>query len=308
MPPGLEKVFFLAGPTASGKTEVAVHLAKKLGAEIVSCDSMQIYKGMDIITSKPCRAEIKKIAHHLISVVAVTTSFDVSRYRALALAKMRDILKRGKIPLFVGGTGLYMSVLLDGIFKQGRPDLPLRLKLEKQATKKGCPYLYSRLRTVDPEAAARIHAHDLRRIIRALEVFYSTGQPISQLQRQRRGIAADYDARIFCLNPDRRQLYRRIDARAEEMFKKGLVREVKKLLKSRLSRTASSAIGIRELKAYFEGRHSLEEAKRLIKLNTRRYAKRQLSWFRRDKRIRWIDIGEADRPKPIAGRIWKECF
>lgn len=303
-----EKVLFLAGPTASGKTEVAVHLAEKSGAEIVSCDSMQIYRGMDIITSKPCRAEIKKAAHHLINVAAATASFDVSRYRVLAIKKMRDILKRGKVPLFVGGTGLYMSVLLDGIFKQGRPDRALRLKLERQAVKKGCPYLYNRLKAVDPEAAVRIHPHDLRRIIRALEVFYSTGRPISQLQRQRRGIAADYDARIFCLNPDRRQLYRRIDARVEEMFKKGLAGEVKKLLKSRLSRTASSAIGIRELKAYFEGRYGLQEAKRLIKLNTRRYAKRQLSWFRRDKRIKWIDIGEADRPKSIAGRIWKECF
>jgi tRNA dimethylallyltransferase len=303
-----DKIVFLVGPTAVGKTAVAVHLAKKAGAEIISCDSMQVYKGMDIITSKPGPALRKKTIHYLIDIVKPTAGYDVSRFRSAAAKLIEYALKRGKLPLFVGGTGLYMSVLLDGIFEGGRQDQALRNKLQRLAQAKGVSYLYNRLRRVDPEAARKIHHNDLRRVVRALEVFETSGEPISRMQQKRRGISADYDITILCLNMEREQLYRRIEERVDEMFKKGLTKEVLKLLRFKLSKTAACAIGIKELKGYFDGIYDIEEAKRLIKLNTRRYAKRQLSWFRRDKRVNWINVDIGEKPGRIAHKIWKKYF
>ena len=303
-----EKIFFLAGPTASGKTAAAVILAKRMGAEIIACDSMQVYKGMDIITSKPAPALIKKVPHHLIGVVNPAKDYDVSRFRLAAVKKAKDILKRGKIPLFVGGTGLYMSVLLDGIFKTKASDPLLRKRLYKLARDLGRVYLYNRLLRVDPAAARKIHPNDTRRLIRALEVFWATGKPISQLQKNRKGLYADYDVKILCLDLERERLYRRIEERVEQMFINGLLDEVKKILRRKLSRTAAVAIGIKELKGYFEGQYGLDEAKRLIKLNTRRYAKRQLTWFRRDLRIKWVKLTGNESPKETADKLWKKCF
>ncbi len=294
-----EEIFFLIGPTAVGKTETAVYLAKKLNAEIISCDSMQIYKGMDIITSKPSKTLRRKIPHHLIDVLSAAKDYNVSKYRKDAVKIIKDIFSRRKIPLFVGGTGLYMSVLIDGIFEIKTQDKALRKKLYKQAQLKGSNYLYSRLKKVDPEAAVKIHPNDTKRIIRALEVFEITGKPISELQRLRKGLSENYDIVIFGLNMDRKKLYIKIDERVDKMFRKGLVCEVKKLLKSKLSKTASCAIGIKELKGYFDGMYDLAAAKRLIKRNTRNYAKRQLTWFRKDKRIKWIEAGKD---------IWKELY
>ena len=303
-----EKIFFIVGPTASGKTAVAVILAKKLGAEIISCDSMQVYEGMDIITSKPPTALRKKVPHYLIGAVSFVKDYDVTRFRRAALNITKDILKRGKIPLFVGGTGLYMSVLLDGIFITKASDPRLRERLYKLARNKGSLYLYNRLLRVDPAAAIKIHPNDARRIIRALEVFTATGKPISELQKNRKGLCADYDVKILCLGLEREQLYRRIDERVERMFKEGLLDEVKKLLLKKLSRTASAAIGIKELKGYFDGQYDLAQAKELIKLNTRRYAKRQLTWFRKDKRITWVKLTGNESPKETADKLWKKYF
>lgn len=303
-----KKIFFLVGPTAVGKTETAVYLAKKLNAEIISCDSMQIYKGMDIITSKPPGTLRNKITHHLIDTLSAAKEYDVSRYRKDAIKIIKDIFRRGKIPLFVGGTGLYMSVLVDGIFETKAQDKNLREKLYKQSRLKRNSYLYNRLKKVDPEAAAKIHPNDIKRIIRALEVFEITGKPISELQKQRYGLSKDFDVLIFGLNTNREKLYKIIDERVEKMFKRGLVREVKRLLKTKLSKTASCAIGIKELKGYFDGAYGLEEAKRQIKRNTRHYAKRQLTRFRKDKRIRWININEKNKPQEIARKIWKELY
>lgn len=303
-----EKIFFVVGPTASGKTAAAAILAKRMGAEIISCDSMQVYKGMEIITSKPAAALRKKVPHHLIGVVSLAKDYDVSCYRRAALKKVRDILKRGKIPLFAGGTGLYMSVLLDGIFKTKASDPLLRSRLYKSARDSGSVYLYNRLLRVDPAAARKIHPNDTRRLIRALEVFTTTGKPISELQKNRCGLYADYEVKILCLDLPRERLYRRIEERAEQMFKKGLLDEVKKLLPGKLSRTASAAIGIKELKGYFEGQYDLAEAKRLIKFNTRRYAKRQLTWFRKDKRIKWVKLTGNESPKETADKLWKKYF
>ncbi len=300
-----KKIIFIVGPTAIGKTEAAVYLAKKIGAQIISCDSMQVYKGMDIITSKPKPALRKKIKHYLISVVPLSKNYDVSCYRKDALKRVKEIIANGKVPIFVGGTGLYMSILVDGIFKGKVKDNGIRNKLYKLAKTKGSAYLYNQLEKIDLKAAIKIHPNDTKRIIRALEVFEATGKPISRLQRERRGLKDKYDLRIFCLNMERAKLYKRIEERVEKMFKDGLISEVRRLIKRRLSKTASCAIGIRELKGYLSGGYSLEEAKGMIKLNTRHYAKRQLTWFRKDKRIKWINIKDKETPQAVAKRIHK---
>ncbi|MDD5166225.1 MAG: tRNA (adenosine(37)-N6)-dimethylallyltransferase MiaA [Candidatus Omnitrophica bacterium] len=300
-----EKIIFLVGATAIGKSQTALYLARKLNAEIISCDSMQIYKGMDILTSKPSLVQKKKIPHHLIDLVNPTKEYNVSRYRAQAIKQINQIIKKGKVPLFVGGTGLYMSVLVDGIFKIKADDKKIRGRLEKEAVKCGSDYLYRKLKKADPLAASKIHPNDARRIIRALEVFRVTGKPISQLQRERKGLGDKYDIRIFCLDMEREALYKRINARVEKMFRQGLVREVKKLLKLNLSRTASNAIGIKELKGFFCGAYDLNAAKGLMQRNTRYYAKRQLTWFRKDKRIQWLKIKDKDSPSCIANKIFE---
>lgn len=298
-----KRLVFLVGPTAVGKTGVAVALAKKINAEIISCDSMQVYKGMDLLTSKPASALRKKAKHHLIGVIAPIKEYNVSRYRKEALAKVKAILKKHKIPLFVGGTGLYLSILLDGIFKAKAQDKKIRERLYKEAEAKGGRFLYERLRQVDPPAAAKIHPNDTRRIVRSLEVYELTGQPISHLQKERKGLIDEYDVRIFCLDRERDKLYERINRRVDKMFKAGLVAEVKKLLKVNLSKTARYAIGLRELRDYFDAKTSLEEAKALIKRNSRWYAKRQLTWFRKDKRIEWVQVAPGETPKAVSQRI-----
>jgi tRNA dimethylallyltransferase len=300
------KIVFLVGPTAIGKTDIALILAKKLNARIISCDSMQIYKGMDIITAKPSFNLRKRIPQFLIDIVSPTQDFDVSRYRKKALVCIEKILKNKNIPLFVGGTGLYVSCVIDGIFEMGVRNIRTRRQLYKEAETHGPEYLYGQLKKIDPGAAEKIHPHDIKRIVRALEVFRITGKPISFLQKQRKPLTALYDIKIFGLDTERKKLYHRIDSRVDEMFERGLLDEVRRLLKLKLSKTASFAIGIKELKGYFEGTYDLEEAKRIIKRNSRQYAKRQLTWFRKDKRIHWINIGGKEKPKEIADKIWKK--
>lgn len=300
------KVVFLVGPTAVGKSGISVKLAQKIKAEIISCDSMQIYKGMDIITSKPKPAARRKIQHHLIDIISPTQEYDVSRYCQVALRKIKEALKKDEIPLFVGGTGLYMSILVDGIFKAKVQNKIIRKRLYREAGQLGSSHLYKKLQVVDPEAAFKIHPHDTKRIIRALEVFEACGRPISQLQKERRSLFDEYEVKIFCLNMARDKLYQKIDHRVDKMFNQGLADEVKKLLKLKLSKTASCAIGIRELKGCFDGLYDLEEAKRLIKKNTRNYAKRQLTWFRKDKRVEWVEVGEKNTPSAIANKIIKK--
>jgi len=287
------KLIFLVGPTAVGKTDLSVSLAKKINAEIISCDSMQVYKGMDILTSKPPVGLRKKIPHHLIDVVKPSGEYNVSKYRGQAIRKISEIVKRGKTPFFVGGSGLYMSVVVDGIFEVKTEDPALRKKLYKQAKECGSQKLHADLVKVDPRAAAKIHPNDAKRIIRALEVFKVSGKPISQMQSARKGLGDEYDIRIFCLDMPREELDKRIDLRVERMFRQGLVKEVKGLLKARLSKTAAMAIGIKEVKGYLNGEYSLQEAKTLVKNNTRKYARRQMTWFRKDKRIIWVSKAET---------------
>jgi len=300
------RLVFLVGPTAIGKTELSSRLAKELNAEIISCDSMQIYKGMDILTSKPALEARKKIPHHLVDIVSCGKEYNVSKYRLAAIRKINEILKRGKVPLFVGGSGLYMSVVIDGIFKAKTEDADIRQRLYKEAQDLGAHKLYDKLMKVDPIAAQKIHPNDVKRIIRALEVFAVTGKPISQLQAARKGLADKYDIKIFGLDMPRDKLYKRIDERVDEMFEQGLVKEVNKLLKLKLSKTAGAAIGVNEIKGFLEGLYDIEEAKGLMKRNTRQYAKRQMTWFRKDKRIIWIEITNQEETAKIAEKLWKK--
>ncbi|MFC1674520.1 tRNA (adenosine(37)-N6)-dimethylallyltransferase MiaA [Candidatus Omnitrophota bacterium] len=297
------QVLFLVGPTAVGKTDIAAKLAGKINAEVISCDSMQIYKGMDILTSKPTAAIKKRIPHHLFDLVLPTKNYNVSRYSKEANIKIRKILGRGRVPLIVGGTGFYSGALTDGIFKAKSENSKIRKELYKQAESLGGASLHKKLKKVDPEAASKIHPNDTRRIVRALEVYRVTGRRISELQKEKKGLRDKYRLKIFCLNMQRGKLYQKIDNRVDRMFRQGLLSEVKRLLKKGLSRTAAGAIGIKEIKGYLEGLYDLEEAKRLIKRNSRRYAKGQLTWFRRDNAIIWINIKDKESPADTVRRI-----
>ena len=298
-----KKIIFLLGPTGIGKSAVAISLAKKINAQIISCDSMQVYRSMDILTSKVTFAQRKKVKHYLIGMIDPEQEYDVAKYRRDALAICDKLFFKGKIPLFVGGTGLYYSMIVDGFPPAVPQDKLIRAKLEKQLKLKGNKYLYRFLVKVDSVAAGKIHPHDTRRIIRALEVYLKTGMPISQLQKNRTGLGKEYVVKIFGLNSKRQSLYDTIDQRVNKMFDLGLINEVKRLLKHKLSRTAKCAIGIRELKGYFAGQYSLAESKRLMQRNSRHYAKRQLTWFRKDKRIAWININKVVKPSDIADKI-----
>lgn len=294
----MKKIVFLMGPTAIGKTDVSIYLAKLLNAEIICCDSMQVYSGMDIGTQKPSAKDRKTIPHHIVDIISPSKNFSVADFRKRALAIIQDIYRKGKMPLFVGGTGLYMKAMVDGLFPSPPADRKLRNRLLKE---EDCENgrLYKRLVSVDAETASILHPNDKRRIIRALEVYLKTGVPMSELKKKINGLKKDYDVRIFCLNCNRQYLYKRIEDRVDKMFRHGFVAECKKLREERLSLTASQALGYKEVFMYLDKEISLKEAKDLIKKNTRHYAKRQLSWFRNDARVIWINV-DTKSPKEIA--------
>lgn len=297
------KIIFLVGPTAIGKSSIAIKLAKRIKAEIISCDSMQIYKELNIASDKPTKKTRAQIPHHLIDIISVENNYNVSNYRKQVLKAIDQIHKKDKIPIIVGGSGLYMKVLLDGIFSNGESDKKIRAKLYKQAKKYGNKFLYKRLKKIDKMSAKKIHPNDLRRIIRALEVYETTKAPISKLQKNTNGLLKYYDVRIFGLELEREKLYERINSRVDRMFKKGLVAEVKKVLNKKLSKTAKGLIGVKEVKDFLDSKYSKDEAIRLVKRNTRHYAKRQLTWFRKEKRIKWIPINEQDNATKISSEI-----
>lgn len=296
-------MIFLTGPTGSGKTQISVELAKRINCEIICCDSMQVYKGMDIISCKVSEKIRKKIPHHLLDIVSPQEEFNVANWVDLAKKVIIEIHARERIPLIVGGSMLYLSCLLDGIFSEDKKNSSIRDSLYREAEMYGKDFLYKRLVKIDPQASKKIHTNDLRRIIRALEVYEISRIPISVLQKNRKPITDLYNVRIFGLIRSREKIYERIDKRVEEMFEDGLIREVENLLRLNLSKTAKEAIGIGEIKGYLEGEYDLEEAKRLIKKRTRNYARRQMSWFKRDKRIEWIEIQESETEELIAQRI-----
>ncbi len=275
--------------------------------EAISFDSMQVYRSMPILTQAPPRSVTRKLKTHLVSILSPSEEWNAAQFREGASALIPKILKKGKTPFLVGGTGLYLRALLDGLFEAAgsgvASDEKLRRRLLREQELHGGAYLHDWLKRVDAASALRIHPNDLRRIIRALEVYELTGRPMSKEMIRRRGIREFYDCRIFFLDRERGELYRRIDRRVEKMIKEGLVGEVKKLIRKKLSPPAQMALGIREVRAYLEGRLSLEEAKELLKKNTRNYAKRQLSWFRHERGVENVPVLAADTPKVIANTI-----
>ncbi|MFC1624626.1 tRNA (adenosine(37)-N6)-dimethylallyltransferase MiaA [Candidatus Omnitrophota bacterium] len=294
-------VIFLIGPTASGKTGLSIKLAKKLNSEIISCDSMCVYKGMDILTSKPTKSERREIKHHLVDIISPSQEFSVAEYRRLALLAVEDILKRGKTPLFVGGSGLYVKSVIDGLFPSNKKDERFRKRQEKLSKDYGKKYLYKKLERIDPVTARKIHPNNLRRVIRALEVFHTEKKRPSELKKKTEPIK--YKVKILGMKVDREELYKNIEKRVEEMFKEGLMQEVKRLSKTRLSLTARKALGYNEVLGYLKGRYSAAEAEDLLKKNTRHFAKRQLTWFRYDTRIEWISPGSLfESSKLLNGR------
>ncbi len=288
MPP---KILAVVGPTASGKTKLAVELALRHNGEVVSADSMQIYRTLDIGTAKPTAEEMQGVPHHMLDVAEPEEDFSVARYVEMAAACVDDILSRGKLPILAGGTGLYIDSLLSGrTFAAFAPESPLRAQLQKRAAEEGSPALWQELQGIDSEAADRLHPNDEKRIIRALEVWYQTGKTISQHNRETLAIPPRYEALTIGLAFENREdMWSRIDRRVDEMMAAGLVEEVRAVLERGVpqSCTAMQAIGYKEMvQAVLTGGDVLAAAEE-VKLRSRQYAKRQLTWFRRNQTTRW---------------------
>ena len=294
----MQNIICIAGPTASGKTALSIALAKELDGEIVSCDSMQVYKRMDIGTAKPTAPEMENIPHHMLSVAEPWEDFSVGKYCDMATPIVDDILARGKTAIIVGGTGLYMDALIRGNAFAPCPSTGCRECLEKQAQEEGIEAVIEQLRAVDPESAARLHPSDQKRIIRAMEVYLETGKTITQHNLETQLIPPRYSPVWFALeDADRATLYERIDRRVEVMLEQGLLDEIKALLAEGVPEkcTAMQAIGYKEFVDALAGRSSIETATELVQQASRKYAKRQLTWFRRNPAIHWLrrEAGEG---------------
>ena len=285
------RLLCLLGPTAVGKTEIAIELAQRLNAEIISIDSRQIYRQMDIGTAKPTPKEQQAARHHLIDCVDISQPFSVADYQFLADTAIADIQTRGKHVLLAGGAGLYFRAVVDGLFEGPGADPSLRERLQQEAAQHGVDVLHERLRACDPKSADRIHPNNIVRVIRALEVYELTGIPMSEHQQQWHPENQRYPFIAFCLTMPRVLLYHRIEQRVDVMLANGLIAEVESLLAEGYSRdtVALQSFGYRELIAYLDGKCTYMEAISQLKQNTRRFAKRQLTWFRKDTRIEWID-------------------
>ena len=280
----MDPLIILAGPTAVGKTELSLKLAQRINGEIVSADSMQVYKRMDIGTAKPSREERGNVPHHLIDLVEPDRDFSVADYKRYFGPTVASIYAKGKLPLMTGGTGLYIRACTQAFnLEPGEPHPALRQELKEQAGQFGPEYIHQKLAKVDPQAASKIHPNDIRRVIRALEIYQITGQPISELQ-QKRSPGSKYNLIYLFLNREREELYRRIELRVEQMISAGFVEEVRSLLESGLSPQLKSmqSLGYKQLCNYLQGTVSLDQAVASIKQETRHYAKRQLTWFRRE--------------------------
>ncbi len=286
------KIIGVVGPTASGKTDYAIRLAKERGGEVVSCDSMQIYRHMDIGTAKPTSEEMQGIPHHMIDIAEPEENFSVARFVKLARECIDDILERGKIPVLCGGTGLYFDSIINNLeFSEMETDEEYRQSLNALAEEKGCEFVHRMLREVDPRSADAIHPNNLKRVIRALEIYKVSGKPKSVLDREQRGEPL-YEGEIFGLSRPRDVLYDRINRRVDIMMEQGLLEEVKTLLSMGISPKATSmqAIGYKELVWYLDGTLPLKEAVDKIKQESRRYAKRQITWFKRNPDIIWLEM------------------
>ena len=296
----MNNIICIAGPTASGKTALAATLAKELNGEVVSCDSMQVYKHMDIGTAKPTLEEMQGIPHHMIDVAEPWEDFSVSRYCDMAAPIVDDITSRGKTAVIAGGTGLYMDSLIRGNAFAPFPATGVRERLEAQADTVGMEAMLSQLRSVDPDAAGRLHLSDRKRILRALEVYLETGETITEHNRKTQAVPPRYSPLWLGLDfTEREELYRRIDLRVGLMLQQGLVEEIRGLLAEGIPEkaTAMQAIGYKEFVDALDGRCTIEEAADQVRQSSRRYAKRQLTWFRRNKAIHWLirDTGDTGR-------------
>ncbi|MBE6689038.1 MAG: tRNA (adenosine(37)-N6)-dimethylallyltransferase MiaA [Ruminococcaceae bacterium] len=305
----MNKAIIIAGPTASGKTSLAIDICKKFGGEVVSADSMQIYKGMDIATAKPTAQEMDGIVHHLIDIVDPSEPFSVSQFKSMADTAIKDIVSRGKIPVIAGGTGLYIDSLINNTeFGEFSEDENYRAELNRRAELSGGQVLLDELAGVDPECAARLHANDIKRIIRGLEFYHCTGKTLTQNEKESRVKKSEYEYLILGLFfEDREKLYQRINLRVDKMLEAGLEQEARNALKVADSPTAYQAIGYKELKPYFDGVITLEQAVESLKKSTRNYAKRQLTWFRRyENMVRlYVDKGDLQDAEQIVRSFLK---
>ena len=296
------KIFAVVGPTASGKSGLALELARRHNGEIISCDSMQVYKRMNIGTAKPTEEEMREIRHHLIDVVAPDRAFSCEDYVSLAAQAIEDCAGRGKTPIICGGTGLYLDALLRG--GNSAPDAEtgeIRLALTKRAEEEGAAALHGELSRVDPESAAAIHPNNVKRVIRALEIFYSCGVPKSLLDKESQALQSPYEAKVIGLRySDRELLYGRIEKRVDEMIAQGLLEETRALMDEGVfekNRTAAQAIGYKELLGALCGAESIDSAVLKLKTATRRYAKRQMTWFSAKAYVEWLDVLENGQIK-----------
>jgi len=299
--------WFFTGATASGKSSASLQLAKLLDAEIISLDSMAIYRGMDIGTAKPPQADREKLPHHLIDIRDPNETFSTSQYREAALNTITDIQSRGKTVLFVGGTALYLKAMLRGMFEGPPADWDFRNKIEKEIEELGGEFLHERLQMVDPVAAHNIHPNDHRRITRALEVYFTTGKPISHWQMEFDDPTPPEQCKVFAIRHSREILHQRIEQRVNAMFDGGLIEEVKSLLEQykEFGQTAGQAVGYREVIEHLDGKHSEQETRELVLIRTRKFARHQETWFRNLTECRLIDLEDGADLEAVADQIYE---
>jgi len=299
------KIPFIVGPTAVGKTATAIELAKQLNGEIISVDSRQVYRGLDVGTAKPTLRQQQEIPHHLVDILDLDEQISAGAYRNLALKTVSEIQSRGRLPIFVGGSGLYVNAVLKGIFQESTTNPEIRREIRQELQEKGVVALYNQLLEIDPDTVLKIHINDVKRITRALEIYRITGQPPSEHYRAQL-TNPPFPYQIFVLTMERELLYRRINARVDEMIASGLVTEVQLLIQRGLRQNLDllMTLGYREVVQYLDGNCSFSEMVENIKRNTRRYAKRQLTWFRNQyPEAVWIDVTEFSNPLTIADTI-----
>lgn len=282
----------LTGPTAVGKTSLSISLAKAVNGEIISADSMQVYKGMDIGSAKIRKEEMQGVTHYLVDILEPEEEFNIVKFQELAKAALEEIYAKGKIPILVGGTGFYIQAVTRDIdFTQAEQETSYREELEQFAKEKGAEYLHEKLREVDSKSAENIHANNVKRVIRALEFYHQNGTPISEHNEEQKQQTSPYNLAYFVLTAPREILYERIDRRVDQMMEEGLLEEVKSLRERGCHRgmVSMQGLGYKEILAYLEGEYPLEEAVRILKRDTRHFAKRQLTWFRREQDVIWVD-------------------
>lgn len=298
-------LWVLTGPTASDKTEIGFDVAREINGEIISADSMLFYRGMDIGTAKPSLSMREIVPHHFIDIIYSWESYSVGKYVKDVEDLIGDISRGKRKFLIVGGSPLYIKGIIDGIFNGPEADWNIRRELEEIAEEKGNLHVHGLLQKIDPVKADELHPNDLRRIIRAIEVYKITGKPVSALQEQYKLARKNYQFKIMCITREREDIYRRINERVETMFEKGLVDEVQSLLDNPegLSRQAGQALGYKEVIQYLEGGLTLDDAKEMVKLNTRRFAKRQMTWFRSFPDVQWLEAVEHEDLKTISEKI-----